>query len=95
MICNVAAGPLSIPDPGTTWEFGYAFCAGIPVITVSLIGNTLNLMLAEACVGHVNDESELEGVLKEAREIVELGMAEQPDRWEDLQTRTCHDGDVE
>lgn len=48
-------------DPGTMWEIGYAYHAGVPVYAYTTVaGRGLNLMLAQSCKGFLRGYEEID-----------------------------------
>lgn len=54
---------LNIPDSGTVWEMGYAYCQGLPIFTLSLVPTCLNLMLAKSSLCHAMSLEDLRRML--------------------------------
>ena len=47
-------------DSGTTWEVGYAYAKGIPVVVVNLSNKELNLMISDSLHAYISSIEELE-----------------------------------
>ena len=61
---TVVLACIDVKDTGTIWEMGYAFGTGIPVVTFTLTGQKMNVMLANSCVGFLESFEDVKRFLK-------------------------------
>ncbi len=51
-------------DPGVLFEFGYAYCAHVPIVSITQVGYGCNLMLAQSVIAHVKTLQQLGNILE-------------------------------
>lgn len=79
---NIDTAPFMIAvidgrDTGVTFEIGYAYRAGIPILTFTNQNFGMNLMLAQCTIGHCKGLSDLRGALEILRGIQTTLASEQ------------------
>jgi nucleoside 2-deoxyribosyltransferase len=95
-LTTIHSPALNVPDSGTVWEVGYAYAQDVPVFSVSLIGQKLNIMLTESVVCHAVSMDELKSNLSKYLPVaLEPCSAEWIDITSELKVTGAHKGEVQ